>query len=88
MIGKFEEAEEKLEEALEYFKRVPLKERIYASNISGCYNYIGEIQRKQKHFKEAEAYYKQQLQFAGRIIFRVHRLFTAILPGFIRNLEK
>jgi len=38
MIGKFEEAEEKLEEALEYFKRVPLKERIYASNISGCYN--------------------------------------------------
>ena len=34
MIGKFEEAEEKLEEALEYYKRVPLKERIYASNIS------------------------------------------------------
>lgn len=61
MIGKFEEAEEKLEEALEYFKRVPLKERIYASNISGCYNYIGEIQRKQKHFKEAEAYYKQAI---------------------------
>ena len=46
---------------MEYFKRVPLKERIYASNISGCYNYIGEIQRKQKHFKEAEAYYKQAI---------------------------
>lgn len=61
MIGKFKEAEEKLEEALEYFKRVPLKERIYASNISGCYNYIGEIQRKQKHFKEAEAYYEQAI---------------------------
>lgn len=61
MIGRFEETRKKLEEALDYFKRVPLKERIYASNISACYNYIGESFRKQKRFQEAERYYERAI---------------------------
>lgn len=59
MKGRFGESMEFLKKSLEFFMNAPLKSRIYALNIAACYNYMGEILRKQKHFEEANAYYKE-----------------------------
>ncbi len=59
MKGRFEEGMEYLVKSLEFFKNAPLKSRIYALNIAACYNYMGEIRRKQRDFEEANRYYRQ-----------------------------
>lgn len=59
MKGRFEEGMEYLVKSLKFFKNAPLKSRIYALNIAACYNYMGEIRRKQRDFEEANRYYRQ-----------------------------
>ena len=59
MKGRFEQGMEYLKKSLEFFMNAPLKSRIYALNIAACNNYMGEILRKQKHFQEANRYYRE-----------------------------
>lgn len=59
MIGEFSKSMEYLEYSLDYFQSQPLKSRIYALNISACYNYMGENMRKTKQFSQAIEYYEK-----------------------------
>lgn len=59
MIGEFSKSMEYLEKSLNYFQSQPLKSRIYALNISACYNYMGENMRKTKQFFRAIEYYEK-----------------------------
>lgn len=50
-----------LKQALRCFNQYPLKSRIYTQNIAGCYNYMGETYRKQKHFARAVQFYEKAI---------------------------
>src|SRR5699024_12823046 len=60
--GDFAKSMEYLRKSLAYFEGAPLKSRIYALNISACYNYMGEAMRKQKRFEEALDLYRQAVE--------------------------
>lgn len=62
MTGDFAKSMEYLRKSLAYFEGAPLKSRIYALNISACYNYMGEAMRKQKRFEEALDLYRQAVE--------------------------
>lgn len=59
MKGDFAKGKTYLEKSLEFFTEAPLKSKIYALNIAACYNYMGEVYRKQQHFEEAVEYYQK-----------------------------
>lgn len=61
MTGKFEDSMKYLEESLGFFESQPLKARIYAPNISACYNYMGETRRKTEAYEEAVQLYKKAI---------------------------
>lgn len=62
MIGEFSKSMEYLQYSLDYFQSQPLKSRIYALNISACYNYMGENMRKTKQFFPAIEYYEKAVK--------------------------
>lgn len=59
MIGNFEESLYYLRKSLGFFEGAPLKSRVYALNISACYNYMGEVMRKTRRFEQALSYYEK-----------------------------
>ena len=62
MAGEFSKSMEYLERSLDYFQSQPLKSRVYALNISACYNYMGENMRKTKQFFRAIEYYEKSVK--------------------------
>ena len=53
--GKYDVAETMLLQALSLFEE--LDHEIYGAGVAACYNYLGDVYRKQDHLDEAMAYY-------------------------------
>lgn len=81
MKGSYKDAEDYLMKAISSFKMSPLKSQIYALNIAACYNYLGELHRKQQDFSAAIEYYLK----AVRICTKRN---CPISPTFYTNLAK
>lgn len=62
MTGEFDKSMDFLRKSLEFFLNIPIKSRIYALNISACYNYMGEVMRKQKKLEEAVDFYQKAIK--------------------------
>lgn len=61
MRGEYSQAQDYLMKAIELFKGSPLKAQSYAMNIAACYNYLGEVQRRQKNFHLSLTYYEKAI---------------------------
>lgn len=61
MAGKYEEAEELLQQSIQKFDAIGKLEDKYALNIAAAYNYIGEIRRHKMEFSEALHYYNRAI---------------------------
>lgn len=59
MVGIYDKATHFLNLSITLLKSTPIKEEGLALNIAACYNYLGEVERKQQHFKEALSYYQK-----------------------------
>ncbi len=59
MKGEYEKAAEYLKKSIELFKSSPLKAQSYAMNIAACYNYLGEVLRKQLDYEGSLIYYEK-----------------------------
>lgn len=75
-----------LKRALRIFAKYPLKSRVYTLNIAGCYNYMGEVCRKQKQFLRAIRLYEKAIMtceaahYPGNAVFysNLGRAFLAL----------
>ena len=75
-----------LKRALRLFSKYPLKSRVYTLNIAGCYNYMGEVYRKQKQFSKAIRFYQKAIEtcenahYLGNAVFysNLGRAFLAL----------
>lgn len=61
MKGEYIQAQDYLMKSIELFKSSPLKAQSYAMNIAACYNYLGEVQRKQKNFRLSLTFYDKAI---------------------------
>ncbi len=66
MRGEYRQSGQYLERAVEGFKQSPLKAQSFALNIAACYNYLGELYRKQQQFPRAITYYKKAIATCTR----------------------
>ncbi|WP_176461770.1 BTAD domain-containing putative transcriptional regulator [Anaeromicrobium sediminis] len=57
MVGKYDEAEEKLKQSLQIFEKNDGYKEKYILNRAACYNYLGEIRRQNMKFTSALYYY-------------------------------
>lgn len=48
--------------SIDYLEQASTVSHTYIINIAAAYNYLGELHRKQCHFKEAESYYKKSIE--------------------------
>lgn len=62
MTGEFDKGMDYLKKSLGFFLNAPIKSRVYALNISACYNYMGEAMRKQKKLEQAINYYQKAIK--------------------------
>ncbi|WZL74963.1 AAA family ATPase [Clostridiaceae bacterium 35-E11] len=62
MAGKYEEAENLLQQSIQKFHAIGKMEDKYALNIAAAYNYIGEIKRQKMQFSEALQYYNRAIR--------------------------
>lgn len=62
MCGDYENSKILLNDAIRRFQSSPLKGTSFGLNIAACYNYLGEVERKQKNFLKALDYYNQAIQ--------------------------
>jgi DNA-binding SARP family transcriptional activator/predicted ATPase len=61
MSGRYEESKEQLMQAIELFEATPLDGKNYNLNLAACYNYLGELSRRQMRFAEALEDYDRAL---------------------------
>jgi len=64
MIGEFRLAIASLIKSIDFLEKANLSMQIYTLNIAAAYNYLGELHRKQKHFKEAISYYNKAISIS------------------------
>ncbi|MCT4592880.1 MAG: AAA family ATPase [Anaeromicrobium sp.] len=57
MVGKYHEAEESLKQSLKIFEKKDRYKEKYILNRAACYNYMGEIRRRNMKFTSALYYY-------------------------------
>ncbi len=69
MMGKYDEAEELLKQALNIFTGLNRQEDKYASNIAAIYNYLGEIRRYSMKFSRALNYYDEAISICRQKSF-------------------
>lgn len=62
MKGKYKSAQEYLLHAIELFQSIPLKSQSLSLNIAACYNYLGEVQRKEQNFELSLGYYDKAIE--------------------------
>lgn len=65
MCGRYEEAREKLQQAISLFQTSPLEGQSYALNVAACYNYLGEAERKQSHFAASLDFYDRAIEICS-----------------------
>ena len=65
--GKYDVAETMLLQALSLFEE--LDHEIYGAGVAACYNYLGDVYRKQDHLDEAMAYYGRALAVGENLSF-------------------
>ena len=65
--GKYDVAETMLLQALSLFEE--LDHEIYGAGVAACYNYLGDVYRKQDHLDEAMAYYGRALAVGESLSF-------------------
>lgn len=65
MCGRYEEAREKLHQAITLFQTSPLEGQNYALNVAACYNYLGEAERKQGHFAASLDFYDRAIEICS-----------------------
>ncbi len=61
MTGEFRLAIASLIKSIDFLEKANLSMQIYTLNIAAAYNYLGELHRKQEHFKEAISYYNKAI---------------------------
>lgn len=62
MIGEYEEAEKLMQESINTLTSTKDISDQYALNIAACYNYIGDIRKKNSKFSEALQYYNKAIE--------------------------
>lgn len=62
MIGEYEEAEKLMQESINALSSTKNISDQYALNIAACYNYIGDIRKKNSKFSEALQYYNKAIE--------------------------
>ena len=60
--NKYEEAEKLMWEAIGIFEKIGHDSRRHSVNISGCYNYLGNIRQSQGKLQEAIEFYKKAIE--------------------------
>jgi len=61
MCGRYEEGRERLNQAIDLFETTALDSQNYVLNLAACYNYLGELERKQKHFEASLTFYERAI---------------------------
>jgi len=79
MSGHYQEAEALLMESIIIFEDLNQEEDKYSLSIAAAYNYVGDIRRCKKKFKDAISYYKKSISIA-----RERNAFTS-LALFLTN---
>lgn len=62
MQGEYYKAEELLKQAIALFNSINQEDNKYILNIAACFNYIGEIRRRNMRFSSALNYYDKAIQ--------------------------
>lgn len=62
MCGDYENSRILLDDAIRRFQSTPLKGVSFGLNIAACYNYLGEVERKQGNFLKALDFYNHAIQ--------------------------
>ncbi|MEG1932578.1 MAG: tetratricopeptide repeat protein, partial [Pygmaiobacter sp.] len=62
MCGNYEESKNCLHKAVGLFQGTSLEGQSYGLNIAACYNYLGEVERKQLHFEESLDFYDRAIE--------------------------
>lgn len=62
MCGRYEEGRERLNQAIDLFETTALDSQNYVLNLAACYNYLGELERKQKHFEASLTFYERAIE--------------------------
>ncbi|WP_101696583.1 AAA family ATPase [Clostridium minihomine] len=62
MCGRYEESREQLHQAIGLFESAALDGQNYVLNLAACYNYLGEVERKQQNFEESLTFYCRALE--------------------------
>jgi tetratricopeptide (TPR) repeat protein len=61
MLNRFEECNVFLQQSISLLETHNIQNSTSIINIAAAYNYLGEMERKQKHFDQAIAFYKQAI---------------------------
>lgn len=65
MCGRYEESREQLNQAITRFESASLDSQNYVLNLAACYNYLGEVERKQQNFEQSLVYYDRALELCS-----------------------
>lgn len=61
MCGKYDESKEQLNQAIRRFDSTALVGQNYVLNLAACYNYLGEVERRQNNFEKSLEFYNRAL---------------------------
>ncbi|HBC27477.1 MAG TPA: transcriptional regulator [Ruminococcaceae bacterium] len=75
MCGRYEESREQLNQAISRFESTSLDGQNYVLNLAACYNYLGEVERKQQNFDSSLEYYGHALEICGDRKYPQHPTF-------------
>ncbi|HWP50440.1 MAG TPA: AAA family ATPase, partial [Clostridia bacterium] len=62
MCGRYDDSRERLNQVISLFESTALDSQNYVLNLAACYNYLGELERKQKHFEASLAFYERAIE--------------------------
>lgn len=65
MCGRYDESREQLNQAINRFESASLDAQNYVLNLAACYNYLGEVERKQQNFERSLEYYDRALEICS-----------------------
>lgn len=65
MCGRYDESRDRLNQAIGLFESTALDSQNYVLNLAACYNYLGELERKQKHFEASLVFYERAIELCG-----------------------
>ncbi|MFV0498102.1 MAG: AAA family ATPase [Candidatus Fimivivens sp.] len=88
LCNRYDESRDRLNQAIGLFESTALDGQNYVLNLAACYNYLGELERKQVHFEASLAFYERAIALCSDRKYPKNPIFYANQARVLMMLGK